>query len=175
MESSNVIFDENMPKALDDRIEENQTQTFEKQTILAISTTEAEYVATRKACLKDLWMKQAMKDYDIYCEDALVLFDNKVSKHGASSSRRSQLDPKERIKVQINKWLDEDTWIGDEDEISLDEVVEKEAIEKLSFGEKMAYKSYLTSKCQHRESRTKIEIMKNFLKKWVTTMSCKYI
>nr|GEY40362.1 hypothetical protein [Tanacetum cinerariifolium] len=63
--------------------------------------------------------------------------------HRASSSRGPQLDPKECIESQINEWLDEDTWIGDEEEISLDDVIEKEAMEMLSFGEKIAYKSYL--------------------------------
>ncbi|GJU40440.1 retrovirus-related pol polyprotein from transposon TNT 1-94 [Tanacetum coccineum] len=36
-----------------------------KQTALAISTTEAEYVSVRKACQQALWMKQALIDYDI--------------------------------------------------------------------------------------------------------------
>ncbi|GJX61642.1 hypothetical protein Tco_0294542 [Tanacetum coccineum] len=36
-----------------------------KQTALAISTTEAEYVSTGKACQQALWMKQALGDYDI--------------------------------------------------------------------------------------------------------------
>ncbi|GKA77960.1 hypothetical protein Tco_0784497 [Tanacetum coccineum] len=98
-----------------------------------------------------------------------------VLEHGASSSHGPQLDPEERIESQINEWLDEDTWIGAEEEISSDEVIEKDAMDKLSFREKMAYKSYLTSKRQHRESRTKMEIVKNFLKKWATTMSCKDI
>ncbi|GJT83368.1 retrovirus-related pol polyprotein from transposon TNT 1-94 [Tanacetum coccineum] len=35
-----------------------------KQTALAISTTEAEYVSARKACQQALWMKQALIDYD---------------------------------------------------------------------------------------------------------------
>nr|GEZ08759.1 hypothetical protein [Tanacetum cinerariifolium]GEZ13144.1 hypothetical protein [Tanacetum cinerariifolium] len=36
-----------------------------KQTALAISTTEAEYVSAKKACQQALWMKQALLDYDI--------------------------------------------------------------------------------------------------------------
>ncbi|GJX08819.1 retrovirus-related pol polyprotein from transposon TNT 1-94 [Tanacetum coccineum] len=36
-----------------------------KQTALAISTTEAEYVSARKACQQALWMKQALVDYGI--------------------------------------------------------------------------------------------------------------
>nr|GEY22290.1 retrovirus-related Pol polyprotein from transposon TNT 1-94 [Tanacetum cinerariifolium] len=36
-----------------------------KQTSLAISTTEAEYVSAGKACQQALWMKQALIDYDL--------------------------------------------------------------------------------------------------------------
>ncbi|GJW66260.1 retrovirus-related pol polyprotein from transposon TNT 1-94 [Tanacetum coccineum] len=36
-----------------------------KQTALAISTTKAEYVSTRRACQQALWMKQALIDYDV--------------------------------------------------------------------------------------------------------------
>ncbi|GJV80548.1 retrovirus-related pol polyprotein from transposon TNT 1-94 [Tanacetum coccineum] len=39
--------------------------TLKKQTALAISTTEAEYVSAEKACQQALWMKQALIDYDI--------------------------------------------------------------------------------------------------------------
>ncbi|GKE21974.1 hypothetical protein Tco_1433486, partial [Tanacetum coccineum] len=48
-----------------------------KQTALAISTTEVEYVSTGKACQQALWMKQALIDYDIKLNDILVLCDNK--------------------------------------------------------------------------------------------------
>ncbi|GJU32032.1 zinc finger, CCHC-type containing protein [Tanacetum coccineum] len=37
-----------------------------KQTALAISTTEAEYVSAGKACQQALWMKQALIDYDAF-------------------------------------------------------------------------------------------------------------
>ncbi|GJW67933.1 retrovirus-related pol polyprotein from transposon TNT 1-94 [Tanacetum coccineum] len=41
----------------------------EKQTALAISTTEAEYVSAVKACQQALWMKQALIDYDAKAKD----------------------------------------------------------------------------------------------------------
>ncbi|GJU00538.1 retrovirus-related pol polyprotein from transposon TNT 1-94 [Tanacetum coccineum] len=41
-----------------------ETVFSKKQTALAISTTEAEYVSTEKACQQALWMKQALIDYD---------------------------------------------------------------------------------------------------------------
>ncbi|GJY33624.1 retrovirus-related pol polyprotein from transposon TNT 1-94 [Tanacetum coccineum] len=48
-----------------------------KQTALAISTTEAEYVSARKACQQALWMKQALIDYGIRLDDIPIMCDNK--------------------------------------------------------------------------------------------------
>ncbi|GKC91971.1 retrovirus-related pol polyprotein from transposon TNT 1-94, partial [Tanacetum coccineum] len=48
-----------------------------KQTTLAISTTEAEYVSAEKACQQALWMKQALIDYDIRLNNVLIICDNK--------------------------------------------------------------------------------------------------
>ncbi|GKC22715.1 retrovirus-related pol polyprotein from transposon TNT 1-94 [Tanacetum coccineum] len=45
-----------------------------KQTALAISITEAEYVSAGKACQQALWMKQALVDYDINLDDILILY-----------------------------------------------------------------------------------------------------
>ncbi|GJX46066.1 retrovirus-related pol polyprotein from transposon TNT 1-94 [Tanacetum coccineum] len=46
----------------------------EKQTALAISTTEAEYVSAEKACQQALWMKQALIDYGIRLDDVPIIF-----------------------------------------------------------------------------------------------------
>ncbi|GKC30936.1 hypothetical protein Tco_1038230 [Tanacetum coccineum] len=48
-----------------------------KQTALAISITEAEYVSAEKACQQALWMKQALVDYDIVLDDIPAFCDNK--------------------------------------------------------------------------------------------------
>ncbi|GJW18374.1 hypothetical protein Tco_0025810 [Tanacetum coccineum] len=48
-----------------------------KQTALAISTTEADYVSGRKVCQQSLWMKQELVDYDIKLNDIPFLCDNK--------------------------------------------------------------------------------------------------
>ncbi|GKC50639.1 hypothetical protein Tco_1073384 [Tanacetum coccineum] len=48
-----------------------------KQTALAFSTTEAEYVFAKKACQQALWMKQALVDYNIVLDDIPILCDNK--------------------------------------------------------------------------------------------------
>ncbi|GJS91104.1 retrovirus-related pol polyprotein from transposon TNT 1-94 [Tanacetum coccineum] len=48
-----------------------------KQTTLAISMTEAEYVSADKACQQALWMKQALIDYGIRLDDVPIMCDNK--------------------------------------------------------------------------------------------------
>ncbi|GJV10906.1 hypothetical protein Tco_1352447 [Tanacetum coccineum] len=48
-----------------------------KQTALAISTTEAEYVSAGMACQQALWMKQALIDYDVRLNDVPIMCDNK--------------------------------------------------------------------------------------------------
>nr|GEW27031.1 hypothetical protein [Tanacetum cinerariifolium] len=48
-----------------------------KQTALAISTTEAEYISAGKACQQALWMKQALIDYGIRFDDIPIIHDNK--------------------------------------------------------------------------------------------------
>nr|GEV77611.1 retrovirus-related Pol polyprotein from transposon TNT 1-94 [Tanacetum cinerariifolium] len=48
-----------------------------KQTALAISTTEAEYVSGEKVCQQALWMKQALIDYDVRLDDVPIMCDNK--------------------------------------------------------------------------------------------------
>ncbi|GJZ60812.1 hypothetical protein Tco_0616628 [Tanacetum coccineum] len=53
------------------------TWFLKKQTALAISTTEAEYVSVGKACQQALWMKQALIDYGIRLDDIPIMCDNK--------------------------------------------------------------------------------------------------
>ncbi|GKD62049.1 hypothetical protein Tco_1299558, partial [Tanacetum coccineum] len=48
-----------------------------KQTALAISTIEVEYISAEIACQQALWMKQALIDYDIKLNDIPILCDNK--------------------------------------------------------------------------------------------------
>ncbi|GJW38152.1 hypothetical protein Tco_0063997 [Tanacetum coccineum] len=67
-----------------------------KQTALAISTTEAEYVSARKACQQALRMKQALVDYDIKLDDISVLCNNKgeidLSKNPILHSRTKHIE-----------------------------------------------------------------------------------
>ncbi|GJY55502.1 hypothetical protein Tco_0454617 [Tanacetum coccineum] len=67
-----------------------------KQTALAISTTEVEYVSAGKACQQALWMKQALVDYDIVLDDIPILCDNKgasdLSKNPVLHSRTKHIE-----------------------------------------------------------------------------------
>jgi hypothetical protein len=67
-----------------------------KQTALAISTTEAEYVSAGKACQQALWMKQALVDYGIRLENVPIMCDNKgaidLSKNPVQHSRTKHIE-----------------------------------------------------------------------------------
>ncbi|GKD28539.1 hypothetical protein Tco_1239317 [Tanacetum coccineum] len=67
-----------------------------KQTALAISTTEAEYVSAGKACQQALWMKQALIDYDVRLNDVPIMCDNKgaidLSKNPVQHSRTKHIE-----------------------------------------------------------------------------------
>ncbi|GJY24048.1 copia protein [Tanacetum coccineum] len=79
-ESLNVTFDETPPLPKTPPLEDDELveeEAIEKQTALAISTTEAEYVSTEKACQQALWMKQALVDYGVRLDDIPIMCDNK--------------------------------------------------------------------------------------------------
>ncbi|GKB75439.1 retrovirus-related pol polyprotein from transposon TNT 1-94 [Tanacetum coccineum] len=67
-----------------------------KQTALAISTIEAEYVSAGKACQQALWMKQALIDYDVRLDDVPIMCDNKgaidLSKNPVQHSRTKHIE-----------------------------------------------------------------------------------
>ncbi|GJX14329.1 copia protein [Tanacetum coccineum] len=67
-----------------------------KQTTLAISTTEAEYVSAEKACQQALWMKQALIDYGVRLDDIPIMCDNKraidLSKNLVQHSRTKHIE-----------------------------------------------------------------------------------
>ncbi|GKD49447.1 retrovirus-related pol polyprotein from transposon TNT 1-94 [Tanacetum coccineum] len=68
----------------------------EKQTALAISTTEAEYISAGKAYQQALWMKQALIDYDVRLDDVPIMCDNKgaidLSKNLVQHSRTKHIE-----------------------------------------------------------------------------------
>nr|GEX32597.1 retrovirus-related Pol polyprotein from transposon TNT 1-94 [Tanacetum cinerariifolium]GEX38026.1 retrovirus-related Pol polyprotein from transposon TNT 1-94 [Tanacetum cinerariifolium] len=67
-----------------------------KQTALAISTTEVEYVSAGKACQQALWMKQVLVDYGIRLHDIPIMCDNKeaidLSKNPIQHSRTKHIE-----------------------------------------------------------------------------------
>nr|GEU80861.1 retrovirus-related Pol polyprotein from transposon TNT 1-94 [Tanacetum cinerariifolium] len=67
-----------------------------KQTALVISTIEAEYVSTEKACQKALWMKQALIDYSLRLDDVPIMCDNNnvidLSKNPVQHSRTKHIE-----------------------------------------------------------------------------------
>ncbi|GKB12688.1 copia protein [Tanacetum coccineum] len=67
-----------------------------KQTALAISTTQVEYVSAEKACQQALWMKQALIDYDVRLDDVPIMCDNKgaidLSKNPVQHSRTKHIE-----------------------------------------------------------------------------------
>nr|GEZ04860.1 copia protein [Tanacetum cinerariifolium] len=79
-----------------------------KQTALAISTIEAEYVSTEKACQQALWMKQALIDYDVRLDDVPIMCDNKgaidLSKNPVQHSRNKHIEYVTTFFMIIYKW-----------------------------------------------------------------------
>ncbi|GJU69535.1 hypothetical protein Tco_1255794 [Tanacetum coccineum] len=72
-----------------------------KQTALAISTTEAEYVSAEKACQQAIWMKQALVDYGIRLDDIPIMCDNKGAIDLISEERQD--DPEQLRGIMICK------------------------------------------------------------------------
>ncbi|GJX81977.1 retrovirus-related pol polyprotein from transposon TNT 1-94 [Tanacetum coccineum] len=98
-ESLNVTFDETPPPPKTSPLEDDELveeEAIEKQTALAISTTEAEYVSAGKACQQALWMKQALVDYGIRLDDIPIMCENKgaidLSKNLVQHSRTKHIE-----------------------------------------------------------------------------------
>ncbi|GJW14848.1 zf-CCHC domain-containing protein [Tanacetum coccineum] len=107
-ESLNVTFDETPPPPKtspledDELVEEEAIENvvnilvFERSKRSAISTTEAKYVSTRKACQQAIWMKQALVDYDVRLDDIPIMCDNKgaidLSKNPVQHLRRKHIE-----------------------------------------------------------------------------------
>ncbi|GJX27322.1 hypothetical protein Tco_0233618 [Tanacetum coccineum] len=76
-----------------------------KQTALAISITEAEYVSAGKACQQALWMKQALVDYGVRLDDIPIMCDNKgaidLSKNPVQHSRTKHIKIRHALSFSI--------------------------------------------------------------------------
>nr|GEU37189.1 hypothetical protein [Tanacetum cinerariifolium] len=72
----------------------------EKQTALAISTTEAEYVSAEKACQQALWIKEALIDYD--SSSSFLSSSLSFAYHSTmNSTNASSSNPSKKIKLTI--------------------------------------------------------------------------
>jgi hypothetical protein len=67
-----------------------------KQNSIALSTTEAEYVAAGACCAQLLWMKQTLKDFGCELTKILLLCDNKsaikLANNPVNHSRTKHID-----------------------------------------------------------------------------------
>ena len=67
-----------------------------KQNSIALSTTEAEYIAAGLACAQVLWMRQTLQDYGIVCDTNIIRCDNtsaiNLSKNHILHSRTKHID-----------------------------------------------------------------------------------
>nr|GEX39310.1 retrovirus-related Pol polyprotein from transposon TNT 1-94 [Tanacetum cinerariifolium] len=75
--SSFVPASKRLPKPLTLKQLSVSSDTLKKQTALVISTTEAEYINSKKACQQALWIKQALIDYDVRLDNVPIMCDNK--------------------------------------------------------------------------------------------------
>ncbi|PWA89061.1 abscisic aldehyde oxidase 3 [Artemisia annua] len=97
--------------------------------------------------------------------------DLELPANAAITSQQASVDPIGRMELMVNEMFDERTWNASEDPISDDEVIDDVAA--LPTHERLAYKTYQAIKCQRRESRSKFGVLKNFITRWATYMSCK--
>ncbi|GKB03969.1 hypothetical protein Tco_0832112 [Tanacetum coccineum] len=80
-----------------------------KQTSLTISTIEAEYVSAGKACQQALWMKLALKNFDVRLDNIPITCDNKgainLSKNPIQHSRTKHIEIRHHfLRDNVQKW-----------------------------------------------------------------------
>jgi hypothetical protein len=70
--------------------------TSKKQNSVALSTAEAEYIATSACCTQILYMKQTLLDYGVVLEKVPLLYDNesavKIANNHVKHSRTKHID-----------------------------------------------------------------------------------
>nr|GEW30732.1 retrovirus-related Pol polyprotein from transposon TNT 1-94 [Tanacetum cinerariifolium] len=95
-ESLNGTFDETHPPFKTSPLVDDDLDEEEKQTALAIATTEAKYVSAEKARQQALWMKQALIDYDVRLDDVSIMCNSKgaidLSKNPVQHSRTKHIE-----------------------------------------------------------------------------------
>ncbi|GJT35536.1 retrovirus-related pol polyprotein from transposon TNT 1-94 [Tanacetum coccineum] len=112
-----------------------------KQTALAISTSETQYVSAEKACQQTLWMKQALIDYDIQLDDVLIMCDNKgeidLSKNHMQHSQTKHIEIRRHfLRDNVQKGNNSIKKVSSEDNIAdiLTKLLKRESFNYLRLG-----------------------------------------
>ncbi|XP_075074361.1 secreted RxLR effector protein 161-like [Nicotiana tabacum] len=74
-----------------------------KQNSVALSTTEAEYVAASSCCAQLLWIKQQLEDFGIFSDCVPLLYDNTIAlnmaKNPVQHKRTKHIDVRHRFHI----------------------------------------------------------------------------
>ncbi len=79
-----------------------------KQNSIALSTAEAEYIASGSCCAQILWIRQQLRDYQISCSSTILRCDNtsaiEITKNPIHHSRTKHIDLRYHfIRDQVNQ------------------------------------------------------------------------
>ncbi|KAK2989521.1 hypothetical protein RJ640_005413 [Escallonia rubra] len=94
-----------------------------KQTSVALSTAEAEYVAAESCCAQVLWMRQTLRDFGVSIDHIPIMCDSSsaidISKNHVQHSRTKHIDIRHHfLRDNVQKGLIELKKVGSEDQLA---------------------------------------------------------
>ncbi|KAK2973121.1 hypothetical protein RJ640_027093 [Escallonia rubra] len=94
-----------------------------KQTSVALSTAEAEYVAAESCCAQVLWMRQTLRDFGVSIDHIPIMCDSSsaidISKNHVQHSRTKHIDIRHHfLRANVQKGLIELKKVGAEDQLA---------------------------------------------------------
>ncbi|KAK2969253.1 hypothetical protein RJ640_028779 [Escallonia rubra] len=94
-----------------------------KQTSVALSTAEAEYVAAGSCCAQVLWMRQTLRDFGVSMDHIPIMCDSSsaidISKNPVQHSRTKHIDIRHHfLRDNVQKGLIELKKVGSEDQLA---------------------------------------------------------
>ncbi|KAK2980836.1 hypothetical protein RJ640_020488 [Escallonia rubra] len=94
-----------------------------KQTYVALSTAEAEYVAAGSCCAQVLWMRQTLRDFGVSIDHIPIMYDSSsatdISKNHVQHSRTKHIDIRHHfLQDNVQKGLIELKKVGSEDQLA---------------------------------------------------------
>ncbi|KAK2986034.1 hypothetical protein RJ640_015068 [Escallonia rubra] len=106
-----------------------------KQTSVALSTAEAEYVAAGNCCAQVLWMRQTLRDFGVSIDHIPIMCDSSsaidISKNLVQHSRTKHIDIRHHfLRDNVQKGLIELKKVGSEDQLA--DIFTKPLAESLS-------------------------------------------